>query len=227
MKNILTGARSFFSVKSDQHTLAILGISSAFCIAVIIARCFVYDSHRYLFLGWNLFLAWVPVWFTFALHTKSIGRYAEATKLACLGLWFLFLPNAPYVLTDLFHLAAIPGVPIWLDWLILLSCGWTGLLLGFWSMIRVRKWILPKLSPGLGMLFVPVTLLACAYGVYLGRFERWNSWDIVSHPFAIGLDILQSLVRPRALGMTALFSLFLAFAWWCFSPLFQNDAHDR
>lgn len=210
-----------------RKIILVLALSTAACAGLIVSRCLVYQSCHYLFLVWNLFLAWIPVWLSMGVREAAGGRLQRIGNVLLFPAWLVFLPNGPYVLTDLFHLRPLSGIPLWLDWLILLSCGWTGLLLAFWSLIRMENWLRPLVPPAAGFFFVPLVLVACAYGVYLGRFERWNSWDIIAHPFALAADVLRSLFRPRALGMTLLFSVFLGFAWWCFSPLLQKDSHDQ
>lgn len=207
---------------TTRSTLQYLLLATAFCSALVIARAIFYHQYHYLFLMWNLLLAWIPV-IAIRFMGKPAGKKIAPEEIACIALCILFLPNAPYILTDLFHLRQDMHVPIWYDWLVLLASGWTGLLLGMWTLKRIQLWIEFRFSKRLAFYFVPVGLLLCAYGVYLGRYGRWNSWDIVAQPLELLADIFESFTRPRALGMTGLYTLFLTFAWWSFAPLMKND----
>jgi len=213
--------KSFF-----EKPLHILSIASLFCIVLVLGRCALFGGLHYLFLGWNLFLAWLPVFFILCLRASEKRGDHWLLRLLLFGGWMAFLPNSPYILTDLFHLRA-KLEPLWLNWLILLSFGWTGLLLGLWSLRQARGWVHAKFGANAARFFVPLMIVACAYGVYLGRFERWNSWDLLTDPLGIAGDMLASLGSPRAIGMTVLFSLFLAFAWWSFGPLFQKEQDEH
>lgn len=207
---------------TGRSTLQYLLLASACCAALVIARALFYHQYHYLFLIWNLFLAWVPVLVLRFMGTPE-NRRISLEEIACIGIWFVFLPNAPYILTDLFHLRQDMQVPIWYDWMVLLAFGWTGLLLGMWSLKRVQLWVEFRFGKRTAFYFIPLSLLICAFGVYLGRYGRWNSWDIVTQPVSLLTDVCSSFTRPRALGMTGLYALFLTFAWWSFSPLLKRD----
>lgn len=212
--------------KLASQPLRVLLIATIFCLLLVIARTVVYGQLYYLFLAWNLFLAWMPVFFVLGLKAATRSGEHFLFRLALLGGWMVFMPNAPYILTDLFHLKFHAPVPLWYDLLLLISFGWTGLLLGLWSLKQASIWVDGHFRSPYARWFLPLMIVASAYGVYLGRFERWNSWDLLQHPFAIGKDVLESFTRPRAIGMTLLFSVFLSFAWWSFAPLFKT-AHDE
>lgn len=146
--------------------------------------------------------------------------------------WLMFLPNAPYILTDLFHLKPNQGAPFWFDWLVLLSAGWTGLLLGLLSLRgmeqEVSRRIAQSKSRSLGVInriFVPVTLLLTAFGVYLGRFERTNSWEVMTNPFGVFSDVCAALTTPRALGISLLFGTLLILIWNSFESF--RDAGSK
>jgi uncharacterized membrane protein len=134
--------------------------------------------------------------------------------------WLLFFPNAPYILTDLFHLRIITQVPIWFDLILILSYAWTGLLFGFMSLwdieqamgTMIRKQWIPFISTGL--------LFLGSFGVYLGRYLRWNSWDIIRDPFGLLHDIGDRFIFPsdyaKTWGMTIFMGLFLNILYWSF-----------
>lgn len=154
------------------------------------------------FLWWNLWLAWIP-WVLSALVVRT---KAALLRWPLGAAWLLFLPNAPYLLTDLVHLKARPPVPLWLDVLLWSSFALAGLLLGWTSLEAVAR----ALSPRLGRLgtgaFVGAVLLLIGFGTYLGRFLRWNSWDVVTNPLGLVSASLHALTEPHALFFSGAFA---------------------
>ena len=97
------------------------------------------NSQLFLFLNWNLFLAFVPWALTSLVILRPNLQQSRFMLLAILACWLLFFPNAPYILTDLFHLRARGDMPIWYDLILILSFAWTGLLFGFLSLWDIEK----------------------------------------------------------------------------------------
>lgn len=94
-------------------------------------------SATFMFLVWNLFLAWIP--YLLSLSLSQFSKFKRAIPL--LAIWLVFLPNAPYLVTDLLHVRHHPPVPYWYDTVMLFSFAWTGLLLGFISMMDVQHFL--------------------------------------------------------------------------------------
>ncbi|MCB1276728.1 DUF1361 domain-containing protein [Prosthecobacter sp.] len=181
------------------NLLACLG-----CLVVLKARFVLAGHHYYAFLLWNLFLAAIPLGLSLGL--SRITRLSLALPL--LAVWLLFFPNAPYVLTDLMHLNEHNGnVPKWLDLLMLLSFGLVSLGFGFQSLQIVQHWFAQRFSRLVGWCVVLGTLALSGFGVYLGRFLRWNSWDILQRPQRLFQDIISRLVDPFQHSHTWSFTL--------------------
>ncbi len=134
--------------------------------------------------------------------------------------WLLFFPNAPYILTDLFHLKLTTGVPVWYDLILILSYAWTGMFLGFLSLRDLESMLLLKWKPRRVQIFVSGLLFLASLGVYLGRFLRWNSWDILQHPMTLLGDVadrfFHPMDHPRTWGVTILLGLFLNMVYMSF-----------
>lgn len=193
--------------------VAILLLGSLYCIGLECARV-VYTGNRvYLFLIWNLFLAWIP--FAVSLLIEKVqsrgGRPALLVLLA--AIWLLFFPNAPYIITDFIHLAPRGAAPLWFDVLLIASFAWTGLLLGMVSLNRVQRLISSAAGALVGWLSAAGALLLAAFGIYIGRFEVRNSWDIVLQPGLLVRDTWHQLTSPalypRTLGVTFSYAIFL------------------
>jgi uncharacterized membrane protein len=158
-------------------------------IAVMLACRYVYtESARYLFLLWNLFLAWLP--FQMSLLLSKTGRLNNWRSLCVLAIWLLFFPNALYVVTDLIHLRSVQGVPVWFDAVLLFTASVLGLMLGFASLYKVEKFLRRQIGSLRTEIIVLLCLFAGSFGVYLGRFERWNSWDVL-----LSLDLFKGIAK--------------------------------
>lgn len=168
------------------------------------------ERYTYLFLIWNLFLAWLP--YLASLQVASLaGRGAGWLRLIpWLVVWLAFFPNAPYLITDLVHLHPLNPVPYWFDLLMFFSCAFTGLMLGLISLYTVQHALLQRLS----LIQVRAITLLCiglgGFGIWLGRFQRYNSWDLVTKPWTLVRDLAETLSQRHelfhALGISALFS---------------------
>lgn len=167
----------------------------------------------FLFLVWNLFLAWVPYLLSLGLRTIKNGRGRRIKTILILGLWLLFFPNAPYILTDLLHFGASGDLPKWYDLMLLLSFAFTGLMLGWISLMEVQRFLRSCYPAFLTHIFSSMALILCSYGIYLGRFQRWNSWDVFTRPGALLQDMFSVLAEPSAhagtLGISVVLGGFL------------------
>ena len=125
----------------------------------------------------------------------------------------LFIPNAFYIITDLFHLRNVHSAPRWFDLLLVFSFAWNGILFGVISLRRVELIIGLDRGPlySLGLIFAVMWLNAL--GIYIGRYLRFNSWDIVTDPFNLMIEIGDLVINPLenwyAWGMTGTYALFM------------------
>lgn len=177
--------------------IVILIASSALSYILFWVRSMHVGAPIYFFLNWNLFLAWLPLFAaTAAWGLQGSAQRPRLYVLPLLALWLLFLPNAPYILTDLMHLKQHPGVPIWYDTIMLLTYAWNGLMVGFVSLWVVQGLLTRWFGYAAGWLGALVSLALAAVGIYLGRFERWNSWDVFTNPQAIFRQLLNGILNP-------------------------------
>jgi uncharacterized membrane protein len=188
--------------------------ASAASVGMVGAR-YLYSGHpAYTFLIWNLFLAWLPLGFAFVAFQFS---HRPLIALPAAAAWLLFLPNAPYLITDLIHLRPWPNVPHWYDAIMFFTIATTGLFLGFTSLYLMHKVAARLLGPTLSWLFVLASLVLTSFGVYVGRFLRWNSWDVFFNPIRLGRDLLDvatdPLLRLQIVVITLSFMVLFLFAY--------------
>ena len=117
--------------RSQVILLAALGFSSLISVALLLLRTHYAGSGLYSFLLWNLVLAWMPLALAWMLWLSVDKLNLPILGLGLLPAWFLFFPNAPYIMTDLIHLKIRDDVPLWYDAALLFSFAWNGLILGF------------------------------------------------------------------------------------------------
>lgn len=188
-------------------------------LGLIAGRIWHTGSITYAFLGWNLFLAWMPLLFAWLAERAKWG----ATAVVWSVLWLLFFPNAPYIVTDFVHLAPRPGVPFWYDLMLILTCALVGLLLGLASLGLIHGRAARAFGTAVGWLIV---LLACGLagvGVAIGRFLRWNSWDALLNPLALVQDLALRLPDLRLMALSGLLSVLVLLGYLVMQSLSAPD----
>lgn len=209
------------SVSGSIHEWLLL--SSAFSCLLLLVRVIASNSLAYLFLPWNLFLAFVPYWITWWM-TKNESIISNKMKRAiALAAWLLFIPNTFYIITDLFHLSEISSAPRWFDLLLIFSFAWNGILCGIISIRRIEIVTGFFTNGKSSLLFIFVIMWLNAFGIYIGRFLRFNSWDIITDPFSLAGEILNLLFHPvensYAWGMTLCYAAFMTFLYFTIRKL--------
>lgn len=190
----------------------VLAASLALTAVLLVFRVFWTHHITFVFLIWNLFLAAVPLGLSLLLGLLTPAarrRWLLPVSLV----WLLFFPNAPYVLTDLLHVRPQAGIPHWYDLLLNVSAAWNGLMLGYASLLDMQRFVEERAGWRAGWAFSSGALLLSGFGVYLGRFLRWNSWNVVTQPRDLAYDLLDHFLHPtahlRAWEVTLLLGAFL------------------
>ncbi|SIQ37556.1 Uncharacterized membrane protein [Chryseobacterium sp. RU37D] len=193
----------------------LLMLMTCFCFALSIFRFYISNTKVFLFLNWNLFLAWIPFLVSsFLIISKNKSKILLDIAVV---VWVFFFPNSPYILTDLFHLKTRSLVPIWYDLMVILSFAWTGLFCGFISLMDIEKLLSDYVKTSTINYFGIIFLFMSGFGVYLGRFLRWNSWDILNNPLGLFQDIFIRIIypaeHPKTWGITILMGILLNFMY--------------
>jgi uncharacterized membrane protein len=205
------------SVRQTWAAILALVLASALSCGLAVLRAIQYGGIAYGFYFWNLILAWVPVAAALAFYALAARGSRRRFLMLCVGLvWFLFFPNAPYIVTDIVHLRVRPPAPYWYDIIAIMAFVQTGLFLGYLSLYLMQEVIRAWLGRRMGWIFALAMLGLSSFGIYLGRFLRWNSWDALLDP----LDTLRNAARvanpwndPRPLAFSA---TFFAFSLVCY-----------
>jgi uncharacterized membrane protein len=209
-------------VRQTWAAILALVLASLLSCALVVVRAYYAGTTAYGFFFWNLFLAWVPLAAALLFYGLAARQSRRWTLLFAVAvLWILFFPNAPYIVTDLVHLRETRPVPYWYDIICVMAFAQTGLFLGYLSLYLMQEVIRAWLGRWIGWLFALAMLGASAFGVYLGRFLRWNSWDALVSPLATLRDAAEVVnpwngVQPIAFSMT-----FFAFSLVCYLILYS------
>jgi len=182
-------------------------------------------SHRisYIFLAWNLLLAYVPLLIANWLNRHEAVMRNKIIVVLSISAWLLFMPNSFYIVTDLFHLDTTAENRPWFDLTLIFSFAWNGILFGIisiWKMEILVKKMKGRLASAL-LIFTVMWLNA--FGVYIGRVLRFNSWDIIFNPFALLSEIVEMIINPydykSAWAMSVCFGLFFIILYYTMKKL--------
>ena len=216
--------------------------ASIAAIFIFVFRYYKVGRSTYMFLIWNLFLAWLPYIlsyiFAFSIfwtHKKKHIHFLKCFLLTPLSgiTLLLFLPNSFYIFTDLIHLIANgqswyknfqkPDSLIWFDLLFFLYYGLLGLFLGCHTLLvldyimwlkKVPRWW--RIVCIWGMLFLS------SYGIIIGRFARLNSWDIVFNTNILAEKLFYVIVDVQHnFEFSLLYTIFSGFAYLYMQTIFQ------
>ncbi len=168
-------------IKTSRFYLSIL---ICFCLFLVMLRIKITNSLFMGFLIWNLFLAYVPYFISSTLE-KRMYKSSKLMLINLLFIWLLFLPNAPYIITDFIHLHHTTDNLVWLDIVILFTFSSTGILLSIASLAQIHKIITQKWKSKFAKYFSISATFLFGFGIYLGRFLRLNSWDVLTSPLMV------------------------------------------
>ncbi len=224
--------REFFI--RNRYSIAVFVLLNLACLIVIllvVARVAYSDTGRHTGLVWNLFLAWIPFMLAYFAHLVSWRKATLYLVIPLIAfLWLIFFPNAPYMLTDLQDLARRSfDAPLWYDVIIVVWASWTGMLLGVISLYLMQDIIIRTFGRVTGWIFVFVISALSSFGIYIGRFVRLNSWDILQNPSEVAQEILGLVVDPskRLAAFTILYTIFFLFVFlllYSFSHMLREQS---
>jgi uncharacterized membrane protein len=184
-------------------------IASAVCVALLYARMEVSGRETYALLVWNLALAWIPFVASLAVRPRRLWLAIPAGAV-----WLLFLPNAPYLISDLVHLKQRSDAPLWFDVVLLFSFAGAGVVLGLASLSNVHDAVAERFGRVAGWTIVAASAPLTGLGIYLGRFLRWNSWDLWTNPRPLLADVIERISdpwsHPKTLNVTLVYALVFA-----------------
>jgi uncharacterized membrane protein len=215
---------------SDRRiaTVASLALLSLFVVAMIGFRVLYAQSSEHTAIAWNLLLAWIPFALALLVYDRARSGVMSPALAGAGVLWLLFLPNAPYIVTDLKHVGSGGPVPVLYDVMLLSAAAWTGLLLGLTSLYLMHSVARRLVGAATAWALVLGALALSSFGIYLGRVQRWNSWDVFVRPGPllnqIASGVVDPLSHPRPIAVTILFTSFLLASYLVFYSLVRLNS---
>jgi uncharacterized membrane protein len=186
-------------VHDTKRFMLALAASSAVSIGFVIVRVLSTGQTTYVFLAWNLLLAWLPLLFSWLLVLRlQKTRWFTVENIFLTFLWLGFLPNTFYIVSDLVHLKDTGSISILFDLVMFISFAWNGFVLGYMSLFLVHREIKRRYGRLPAHITAAAALLLCSFAIYLGRYLRWNSWDILINPMGLIFDVSDSFINPAA-----------------------------
>jgi len=208
-----------------QLLLSLLLVASAALCSAVTIRVFAFHSMDLANLVWNLFLAWIPFVVALALYDAARRGGASSTLFVLGGIWLVFLPNAPYIATDVKYIGNLDTATQWYDPILIAGAAGLGLVLGFLSLYLVQTVVAERVGRLAGWTVAMGALVLSGLGVYLGRYERWNSWEVLTEPSKIfsGLasGLADPLAYPKPIALSAFFAISCCAGYAVFYSLFE------
>jgi len=216
---------------NKTETEKLLIISSLFSLLLLVIRIIATERLVFLFLPWNLFLAFVP--YAIVKWLMRNPRWIESRyKFSFVFLiWLLFIPNSFYILTDLYHLELSKDSPRWFDLILIFSFAWNGMLLGILSVMKMETVFSIFLKKKNILFFLYPVMWLIAFGIYIGRYLRFNSWDVLTNPFSLFYEVGEMFSNPAkytyAWGMIFCFSIFTTLIYLSIKKLSLNFSEKQ
>jgi uncharacterized membrane protein len=206
-------------IPGSQARAALLALllASLLCAVMIAARALYFRQVAFVPFLWNLFLAWIPLLAALPLYIlRARNSHRPVVGFVLAATWFLFFPNAPYIVTDFVHFHVRPPVPYWFDMITIQAFGLTGLFLGYLSLYLVQEVVRSWVGRWWSWAFAFVMLGLSAFGIYLGRFLRWNSWDVILSPLETLSDAARIVFPVPSRELLGFSAVFFAFSLVCY-----------
>lgn len=185
------------STPFTKQLLTTLLFSTLVSVTLLALRMIVAGNTRFWFMTWNLFLAWIPLLFALGLRINLLKKPLTGWQnLGLLALWLGFLPNSFYLMSDLIHLQSSGEASVLYDVAMMMSFIINGLILGYISVYIVHSQLLKHFKPKTVHIILGFVFLACGFATYLGRYLRWNTWDIFLNPAGILFDLSERVINP-------------------------------
>lgn len=225
---------SIYTVRYRLFLFLLLGGATIMSVTLYRFREAWFHRIGYSFLVWNIFLAWIPLGLAYTAWVMASSHRLRVLAVTVTAfLWLIFFPNAPYILSDLQHLGEPGGVvPIWFDAILVIWFALTGLFLGVISLYLMHEIVHREFGRIAGWLFVLNASFLSGLGIYIGRFLRWNSWDLLQQPGDIFYEIVQGNTNSTllAIGVTGAFGalfLFVYLTFYTFGHMMRDDQDRR
>lgn len=216
MNKIIT----IYILNRKQDTL--VWLASLVAITFLLLRVKITHTIYLMFLIWNLFLAIVPYLISSSIYNNFFDKGKKIQNTIYAFIWLLFIPNTFYIITDFTHLHYNNALQFGLDLLIISSFSFAGFYVGLLSLHHIHQLTIAKYGNKIGNTFILTSCFLSAFGIYLGRVLRFNSWDIISKPIQLTYTSIYALFSFETIIYTLQFGTIILISYMLFYHWKQN-----
>lgn len=199
---------NIFRINIPKSIVLLIALS----IVLNILRILIWEKYSFIYILWNIFLALLPFIISSILLKANDNKKLTQTVFIISGVfWLLLIPNSPYIITDLIHVGEVRAVPALFDSFLLFGSAWVGLLLGMYSIHHMEQILKTKYGKRVAFIIIMIVILFTSFGVYLGRFLRFNSWDVFARPVSFLNGIQEIFTNNHNLTEAFLYTVLFFF----------------
>lgn len=175
-----------------------LGASSLVSVGLFLLDAWKNHSYEFSYLIWNLTLAWVSLLATLWLEGVLLRRlWSSWYAMFVTAVWLVFLPNTFYMISDFIHIQTLGQTDVLYGVVMFTSFIINGVMLGFLSLFIVHQELLKRLRSRQAGGLIALVVLICSFAIYIGRELRWNTWDLITNPASVLIDVSDRVLNPR------------------------------
>jgi len=199
---------NFYKINIPKSIIILIILS----LFLNIFRIIIWGKFSFIYILWNIFLAILPFIVSSSLLNANNNKGLTNTIFIICGfIWLLLIPNAPYIITDFIHIGEVRAVPALYDSFLIFSSALTGLLLGMYSINHIEVILKTRYSKKISSIIMMLTIFIISFGMYLGRFLRFNSWDVFARPEAFFLGVKEIFTNINNLVEALLYTILFFF----------------
>lgn len=211
-------------VKKDKNKASLVNallLSNTVSIGLFLWRAEATGSYWYVFLVWNLFLAWIPLFLAYWLTRRTREEYWLSWRnIALTFAWLGFLPNSFYLVSDFIHIGvvseSVEGKTLNVAMIFLFT--FNAYIAGFASLYLVHGELIKRTAAKYAHRLIAFVLFLSGFAIYLGRTLRWNSWDMLVDPIGLFFSVSDRLIDPwnhlDMISMTLAYFAVLGTMYW-------------
>ncbi len=170
-------------------------IASAAALLLYLARSIATGTAQFSFMAWNLVLSLVALVtaVSFVVYRQKSSKYLSWVFFV---LWVFLLPNTFYMLTDFVHVRESGDINMLFDIVLVGLFAMNGFVHGLLSIFIVHKTLIKRFQKIYVHASIVIIMLSSSFAVDMGRYLRWNSWDVLINPRALLFDVSDTFLNP-------------------------------
>jgi len=167
------------------------------CLLMILINSVDTKSSYYFFLPYNIFLSFISPLLALTLRNNLKSQpWLKTSNIILTLLALVFLPNAFYMITDLIHVQDVIGIDVLYNIIFTNLAIFIGLTGGFIGLFIIHTELVKRIYYKYAHILIAILIVSISFAIYLGRYLRWNSWDIIINPTGLLFDASDTVLHP-------------------------------